>query len=80
MIRPVSSAVHPLEVQPAGARQASSPATTQSAPKDTVQLSSGAKTIVQEATETSAQTTKEAAGGDLQAKRLLAKEAAKQIK
>jgi hypothetical protein len=32
--------------------------------------------MLQEATETQAQTTKEAAGGDMQAKRLLAKEAA----
>ena len=42
---------------------------------DTVQLSNTAK-IVQEATETQAQTAKEARSGDLQAKALLAREAA----
>jgi len=52
----------------------------QAAPTDIVQISSAAKTAmqnaVQEATETAAQTDKEARGGDLQAKRLEAKEAA----
>jgi hypothetical protein len=42
---------------------------------DTVQLSNTAK-LVQEATETQAQTVKEAGSGDLQARALLAKEAA----
>jgi len=45
-------------------------------PKDTVQISSAAKQALQEATETSVQTAKEAQSGDLQAKKLLAKEAA----
>jgi hypothetical protein len=40
---------------------------------DTVQISSAAKQILQEATETAAQTAQEARGGDLQAKRLLAR-------
>jgi hypothetical protein len=45
-------------------------------PKDSVQISSVAKQALQEATETQAQTAQEARGGDLQAKRLLAKEEA----
>jgi hypothetical protein len=45
-------------------------------PVDTVQLSSAAQSALQEATETPAQTAKEAAGGDLQAQRLLAQEQA----
>ena len=53
---------------------------TQSKPqqtaKDTVQVSSAAQAMLQEATETSAQTAKEASAGDHQAQRLLAKEAA----
>jgi hypothetical protein len=43
---------------------------------DTVQISSAAQKALQEATETPAQTAKEARSGDLQAKRLLAKETA----
>jgi hypothetical protein len=39
-----------------------------------VQISSAAQAAVQEATETAAQTAKEAAGGDTQARNLLAKE------
>jgi hypothetical protein len=52
----------------------------QPAATDIVQISSAAKTAlqtaVQEATETALQTDKEASGGDLQAKRLQAREAA----
>jgi hypothetical protein len=47
-------------------------------PADTVQISSAAKQALQEATETAAQTAKEAQSGDLQAQKLLAKEAAAQ--
>ena len=43
---------------------------------DTVQISSAAKAALQEATETAVQTAKEARSGDLQAQRLLAREAA----
>lgn len=43
---------------------------------DTVQVSNAAQTALKEATETSAQTLKEASAGDNQAQRLLAKEAA----
>ena len=42
----------------------------------TVQISSAGRAALQEATETSAQTEKEAHSGDVQAQRLLAKEAA----
>jgi len=45
-------------------------------PTDTVQVSSAAKAILQEVQENHAQTVQEAASGDSQAKRLLAKEAA----
>jgi len=48
-------------------------------PQDTVQLSGAAQSALREATETPAQTAKEAGSGDMQAKRLLAKqEAAKE--
>ena len=76
MITPVSKAVQPAEVQPATAPQTSKAAKPQAAPTDTVQISNTAQAMLQEAVETQAQTTKEAAGGDMQAKRLLAKEAA----
>jgi hypothetical protein len=48
----------------------------QPVPNDTVQLSSAAQAALREALETPAQTAKEAGTGDMQAKRLLAKEAA----
>jgi hypothetical protein len=46
------------------------------APVDTVQISNVAQAALKESIETAAQTAKEAAGGDLQAQRLLAKEMA----
>jgi len=77
MINPVSNAAPPaVQVQPAAAPQASVSATSQPAPTDTVQISNLAKAALQEALETTVQTNKEAAGGDLQAKHLLAREAA----
>ncbi len=45
-------------------------------PSDSVQLSSAAQSALREASETPAQTAKEAGTGDLQARRLLAKEEA----
>ncbi len=51
-------------------------ASSANAPADTVQISSAAQTALKETLETPAQTAKEAAGGDHQAQRLLAKEAA----
>ena len=68
MTAPISNATHAVEAQPAPARQISASAQPQAAaPTDTVQLS-GVKAVLQEALETTVQTTKEAAGGDLQAK------------
>jgi hypothetical protein len=79
MVNPVSSAPTqaPAQaaVQPSQTRQPARAATPKAAVNDTVQLSNTAK-IVQEATETQAQTVKEAGSGDLQARALLAKEAA----
>ena len=49
---------------------------SQQAPNEIVQISSAAQAALKELTETQAQTTKEANSGDIQAKRLLAKEAA----
>lgn len=67
-------------VQPTAARQpVTAPAATakpQAAPTDTVQISNLAQQALKEAVENPAQTAREAAGGDAQAKRLLAKEAA----
>jgi hypothetical protein len=62
-------------LQPKAATQQPAPAKLQPAPADTVQISAAAQAL-KEATENPAQTAKEAAGGDVQAKRLLAKEAA----
>jgi hypothetical protein len=64
-----STAVRPKPLQ-AKPEPAPAPSAT-----DTVKLSS-AKAIVQESLETAAQTTKEAASGDIQARNLLAKQAA----
>jgi hypothetical protein len=78
MITPVTSAA---QTQAAAPSTAASPKTAPPKPPptprstDTVNLSS-AKAIVQESLETSAQTTKEAASGDIQARNLLAKQAA----
>lgn len=49
---------------------------TQALPHENVTLSSAAQAALQEALETPAQTAKEAGTGDMQARRLLAKEAA----
>ena len=51
-------------------------ASSSGAPVDTVQISSAAQAASKETLETSAQTAKEATGGDHKAQRLLAKEAA----
>jgi hypothetical protein len=76
MINPVNSAAHQPQaaVQPSQTRQAAR-ASTPPPVKDTVQISNAAK-ILQEATESQAQTVKEAGAGDLQARALLAREAA----
>ena len=75
MITPVSSGVqHAADHQPQ-ASQKSAPAKGQATKTDTVHLG-GAASAVQEVYETAAQTIREAAAGDRQAKRLLAKEEA----
>ena len=83
MINPVSSstpAQAQTAVQSTAARQPASVSksqlavTSQPAATDTVKISAAAQAL-QEATETPAQTAKEAGTGDAQAKRLLAKEA-----
>jgi Ribonuclease G/E len=79
MINAISNTVQP-QIEPAAqpakaAAQPGSNQVTQQAPvTDTVQLSSGAKAALQELSETPTQTAKEAASGDAQARRLLAKE------
>ena len=80
MINSISSATHAQPAaQPAASQKAtpSKPQTT-APPTDTVSISA-AKQIVQEAIETSTQTAREAANGDNQARRLLAREAADKI-
>lgn len=70
---------HPVAQSTVSNRKAT-PSKSQSAAtasEDTVQLSSLAQAALQEASETPTQTAKEANGGDAQAQRLLAKEAAK---
>ena len=77
MVSNVSSAAqvqHTVQSKPADTKSAQ--AKPQSSAGDTVQISNAAKALLQEATETPAQTAKEANGGDRQAQRLLAKEAA----
>ncbi len=80
MINSVTSATHVQPAaQPAAASQKAPQAKPQPSPTDTVQISNAAKQIVQEAIENSAQTAREAASGDNQAKRLLAREAADKV-
>jgi hypothetical protein len=76
MISSVSSATR---AQPAAASRPAAPSKAPTpAATDTVTISAG-KQIVQESIETSSQTTREAANGDNQAKRLLAREAAAKV-
>jgi hypothetical protein len=76
----VSSVTGAPQIQPAAKSAAASPKPVQVKPKaavmDTVHVSTAAKAALQEATETPAQTAKEAQSGDKQAQRLLAKEKA----
>jgi len=78
MISPVSHA-SPVQTQTQAANKlaAAPPPTPQAqpAPADTVHLSAAAS-LRQELTETSVQTAREAGNGDIQAKNLLAREAA----
>jgi hypothetical protein len=83
MVSPVTSTPHiqgPAAVQPPAARPPRPPqpepaVRPQPAATDTVKISVVAQAL-QEATESRAQTTKEAGSGDVQARRLLAQEAA----
>jgi hypothetical protein len=80
MIHPVSAATRAQaapQAQPV-TRDAAS-LKTQASPTDTVRISSAAAQALKEAIEDPAQTAKEAAGGDAQARRLLAKEAAEKV-
>jgi hypothetical protein len=82
MINPISNVTQPQPVAPSTEQSTQKPAQGASKPaasSDVVNLSNAAQTlaaILKEASETPAQTAKEAQGGDLQARRLLAKEAA----
>lgn len=77
MISP-TSATTPAEPvsRPTAAGQQPSQSKSKSPGADAVQLSSAALAALQETRETPAQTAKEAASGDIQAQRLLAREAA----
>ena len=84
MISPITTTVQPQPVvlpepvaQPTTPSHPSSITKVGPVPSDTVSISSVAAAMLKEAVETSVQTAKEAAGGDLQAQRLLAKEAQK---
>jgi hypothetical protein len=84
MSNPISSVTQAPPVQSAAQAPAANPkapkSTTQPAPADSVTISNNsAKAILQEAQETPAQTAQEANGGDSQARRLLAREAAPTI-
>ncbi len=72
---PATTVVQAATKPTATAPQPAAASKPQAAGSDTVQISAAAKAL-QETIETPAQTAKEAAGGDIQAKRLLAKEAA----
>ncbi len=82
MVSAISHATQPQPVAQTTATAPKKPAPTKlpsAPPTDTVQLSQAAQAMLaamQEATETPAQTANEADRGDLQARRLLAKEAA----
>lgn len=71
-----SQAVPPKTENEGAPIESSIQAKPQSSPAATVQISSAGKKLFQEATETAAQTAKEAAGGDQQAQRLLKSESA----
>ncbi|HME36297.1 MAG TPA: hypothetical protein VKF84_13760 [Candidatus Sulfotelmatobacter sp.] len=77
MISPINNVPAALPVAQATPVQptSSKPAPQPSAP-DTVQVSNAAKTLLQETLESSSQTATEASKGDVQAQRLLAREAA----
>jgi len=75
-VRPASQPAAQPSAKPAPLAQTPPAAKSQPNPSDTVQISNAARQALQETIETPAQTSKEAAGGDAQARRLLAREAA----
>ena len=83
MSNPISSVTQAPPVQSAAqappANPKASASTTKQVPADTVTISNSAQTILQETQETHTQTAHEANGGDSQARRLLAKQAAATI-
>jgi len=80
MVSHISAVNQTSSTQTQAAAPEAKPAATkaQQLPNDTVTISSAAKAAAQELTETHVQTAQEAARGDLQAKRLLARESAAQ--
>jgi len=84
MSTPISNAKQAQPAESATQTPAANPkapvSKTQQTPTDTVTISTSAKAILQEVLENHAQTVQEANGGDSQARRLLAKEAAASIK
>ncbi len=80
MVSSISANSQPLVPQNQSASSDAKPTAVkaQQVPSDTVAISSVAKAAAQELSETHVQTAQEAAHGDLQAKRLLAKESAAQ--
>jgi len=82
MINHISNVTPPPAVAPTTKESTQKPARKPATGGDAVKLSSTAQAIaavLQETRETSAQTAKEAQGGDLQAGRLLAREAAAKL-
>ena len=85
MINPISNVTQPQPVAPStkqSTQKPPQPTPQPAASSDAVNLSNAAQAMaatLKEARETPAQTAKEAQGGDLQARRLLAKEAAAKV-
>ena len=73
---PAAPPAAPQAVAEAGAEAKAQPKDAPPVPTDTVHLSSAAEAILRESMETAAQTAKEANGGDIQAKHLIARQAA----
>jgi hypothetical protein len=83
MIKAITSATQaqPVAQPPVVSQKSPQSKSQQPSTTDTVQLSSAGKAALEEATETRAETVKEARNGDTQAKKLLAREeAAKAVK
>jgi hypothetical protein len=66
----------PASVQPKNVHQGVKPHSSHSMPQDKIQLSSEAQKALAEASESAAQTEKEAGTGDVQAQKLLVQESA----